>query len=135
MILQEFRLIYLKMLMTALNLDDYKHVTDATVGIVFLGSPLKGTRLADWGHLVAIVGRELGYGSNPYVVGALREGEESMTDLLNNFTRWVQKKQVTVCCFFEAAPTSYSKRLPQWGQRWWKSSGKIVCIQSLFGPT
>ncbi|KAL9619052.1 MAG: hypothetical protein Q9160_006307 [Pyrenula sp. 1 TL-2023] len=115
-----------RMLMTALNLDDYKHVADSTVGIVFLGSPLKGTRLAEWAHLAAIVGRGLGYNSNPRVVEALREGSESMTDLLNNFTRWVQKKQVTVCCFFEAAPTSYSKRLPQWGQRWWNPSAKIA---------
>jgi hypothetical protein len=46
----------------------------------------------------------------------LREGSESLTDLLYEFTLWLFRMSVPVICFFELDETGYGKRFGIMGE-------------------
>ena len=119
------------MLTSCQSEDEYSHIAEHTAGVIFLGSPLKGTSLARWGDLVAIVGDGFGYNSNGNLVHELDEGNQSITELLNDFIRWVGKKQVSVCCFYELYTTDYRKRLGRLGS--WMPSTFTLMVRPVFG--
>lgn len=80
------------------------------MGIVFLGTPHRGTPAAGWGEIVAKSAKALGLGSEDSILKDLRESSESLRDLLYEFTLWANRASVTLICFFEQHETDYGKR-------------------------
>jgi hypothetical protein len=80
------------------------------VGIIFLGTPHRGTQSSKWGQLIALSGKKLGFGSENKILKDLSEDSESLNDLLHNFTLWLSQMSVFVVCFFELYRIDYGKR-------------------------
>ncbi|KAK0510326.1 hypothetical protein JMJ35_007720 [Cladonia borealis] len=83
----------------------FEHLALSTVGIVFLGTPHRGTKAAKWGSVVATSAKALGFGTE----------DKSSRDLLYEFTLWANRASLTLICFFEQHRTDYGKR---YGVKW-----------------
>ena len=82
----------------------------STVGIVFLGTPHRGTKAAKWGSIVATSAKALGFGTEDSILKDLQEDSESSRDLLYDFTLWANRASIRLVCFFEQHETDYGKR-------------------------
>lgn len=80
------------------------------MGVVFLGTPHRGTQAAKWGEIIATSAKALGFGSEDSILKDLREDSESSRDLLYEFTLWANRALLTLICFFEQHQTDYGKR-------------------------
>ena len=97
--------------MNANSLDGHFHyLALSTVGVVFLGTPHRGTQAAKWGEVIAISAKALGFGSEDSILKDLREDSETSRDLLYEFTLWANRASLTLICFFEQHKTDYGKR-------------------------
>ncbi|KAL9071941.1 MAG: hypothetical protein Q9161_003873 [Pseudevernia consocians] len=90
--------------------SDFQYLALSTVGIVFLGTPHRGTPAARWGEIVVKSTKALGFGSENSILKDLGASSESLIDLLYNFGLWANRASVTLVCFFEQHPTDYGKR-------------------------
>jgi hypothetical protein len=90
--------------------ENFQYLATSTVGIIFLGTPHRGTQASKWGELIAISGKNLGLGSEDAILRDLREDSETLTDLLYNFALWLSRMSVTTVCFVEQHKTDYGKR-------------------------
>lgn len=79
------------------------------MGIVFLGTPHRGTQAGKWGEYVARTTKALG--SDDSILRDLREDSEGLRDLLYEFTLWTNRAQLKLVCFFEQHITNYGKNL------------------------
>ena len=80
------------------------------MGIVFLGTPHRGTKAAKWGSIVATSAKALGFGAEDSILKDLQEDSESSRDLLYNFTLWANRASLRVICFFEQHQSDYGNR-------------------------
>jgi hypothetical protein len=81
------------------------YLLDRIVGIIFLGTPNRGSDFATYAKYVAIVGKHLGFGSHSNILQDLEQDSRSLFDLRNNFVRWLNKSTVRINCVFESRPT------------------------------
>jgi len=101
----------------ALQHPDKKYIAMATAGILFLGTPHRGTKVASWGRFIAEVGKETGFGSFDGIMKDLDEESEHLNDLLYEFTCWLFRMSVPVVCFFELKETDYGRKVHLSGLR------------------
>ena len=94
----------------ALGDDVFAYLASLVVGVIFLGTPHRGSGPATWGTIIAKTGKALGLGSEDSIVKELQEGSESSIDLLYKFTLWANRTSLTLRCFFEQCETDYGKR-------------------------
>lgn len=94
---------------------DFQHLATATVGVVFLGTPHRGTQAVEWGMFIARTGNELGFGSSDSILRELTEDSEGLTDLRYQFTIWLNRNSARTYCYFEQHRTNYGRR---WGLLW-----------------
>ena len=80
------------------------------MGIVFLGTPHRGTQAGKWGEWVAAYGKALGFASEDQILRDLREDSEALRDLLYAFTLWANASVIRIVCCFEQHKTDYGKR-------------------------
>ena len=85
------------------------------MGVVFLGTPHRGTKAAKWGSVVATSAKALGFSTEDSILKNLQEDSESSRDLLYEFTLWANRASLRVVCFFEQHETDYGKRF---GVKW-----------------
>ena len=89
----------------------WRYIPQVTAGIIFLGTPHRGTKAAIWGEVYATIGAKLGAGSYNGILKDLQEDSEALGDILESFTRWLFLEGVPVVCFYEQYETNYAKRL------------------------
>ena len=94
---------------------EFQYLALSTVGIIFLGTPHRGTPAAKWGEIVATSAKALGLGSEDSIFKNLREDAETLRDLLYEFTLWANRASLKIVCFFEQHQTDYGKRF---GMTW-----------------
>ena len=90
--------------------DSFHHLSLSTVGVVFLGTPHRGTEAAKWGQIVATAAKALGFGFEDSILKDIRKDSEHSRDLLYEFTLWANRASLTLICFFEQHETDYGKR-------------------------
>ncbi|KAF2457805.1 hypothetical protein BDY21DRAFT_342816 [Lineolata rhizophorae] len=87
------------------------YIRKATAGIVFLGTPHRGTDVQSWGELMAVMGQKMGLGSHNEILKELRADSENLKDMSSAFSRWVNRASVPIVCGVELYETDYGKRL------------------------
>jgi hypothetical protein len=107
-------------LVSAIN-QGFEHVAIATAGILFLGTPHRGSAASKWGELIAKSMKN--FGSEDRILKNLREGSEVLVDLLYEFSILVNRMSITVICGFEQHTTDYGKR---YGFTWKEMVRKLL---------
>ena len=97
------------------HLEDFQYLALSTVGIIFLGTPHRGTQAAGWGRFVARTGKFLGLGAETSILRDLQADSENLRDLLYEFTLWANRAALRLVCYFEQYATDYGKRF---GMSW-----------------
>ena len=95
--------------------EDFQYLALSTVGIIFLGTPHRGTQAARWGEFVARIGKRLGLGAETSILRDLQADSENLSDLLYDFTLWANRARLSLVCYFEQYATDYGKRF---GMSW-----------------
>ena len=92
--------------------DSHKaqYLVTSTVGIVFLGTPHRGTSAQKWGEIVAVSAKAMGFDFEDSILKDLREDSETLRDLLYKFSLLVNKTSIEIHCCFEQHETDYGKR-------------------------
>jgi hypothetical protein len=106
-----------KALVSAIARPDVSHVAGATVGVVFLGTPHRGSASTKWGEIIAFGAEQFGLGSDDRILKELREDSETLADLLYKFSLWLFRMSVSTECFYELHETDYGARFKaKWKQ-------------------
>ena len=94
--------------------DDRKEITDCITdcitGIIFLGTPFRGSAAQSYAKTIGNILSVLGQGnSSIYDVIALQS--QALKDQLNDFVRIVNRQAIPVFCFFEQHKANLSRIL------------------------
>ncbi|OBT96330.1 hypothetical protein VE01_05778 [Pseudogymnoascus verrucosus] len=88
---------------------EYKHIVGSTVGVIFLGTPHRGSKAAKWGALIASVAGTF-VSTEERILDDLQEQSGTLTDRLYEFSSWLFSESVPVVCYYEKLRTDYSTR-------------------------
>ena len=77
-------------------------IGEATVGIIFLGTPHRGSEKASYGKVLAKVATTVMHKPAPALVNALRANSDALMRLTTDFR--FQMPQYQVCSFYEMKP-------------------------------
>jgi putative serine esterase DUF676 len=80
------------------NHDDLRSVYVSTYGIIFLGTPHKGSDLATWGHVLqamseAVIPKKL-FETEPVLIKTLKKDNETLQNINNHFLDIYQRFQI-----------------------------------------
>ncbi|KAK7582900.1 hypothetical protein V3481_012196 [Fusarium oxysporum f. sp. vasinfectum] len=103
----------------------YAEIAECTVGVVFLGTPHRGSAAASWGALITSLAPPQ-FTAEKRIMKDLEEYSGSLTDRLHDFSRWLVVESVPAVCFFELLATDYSSRMG--------AVGKIIPSRELVVP-
>ncbi|KAK1688658.1 pfs domain-containing protein, partial [Colletotrichum godetiae] len=96
------------------NSDDaFRHIVTLTVGVVFLGSPLRGSEFQSLAEIVTWFSRFTG--SHDGIVRNLAYDDENLMDTLHQFCRMRNTLSIATSCFFEIYDTDYLKKMLRMG--------------------
>ncbi|KAH6970504.1 hypothetical protein BKA56DRAFT_678495 [Ilyonectria sp. MPI-CAGE-AT-0026] len=88
--------------------DKYKYLPEATVGVVFLGTPLRGTK---WQPFVDSLAQLMGpAGSHSGITKELGFDQPELRDRLHRFCQLRNRLSTPVSCFSELYETDYGRR-------------------------
>ncbi|KAG6999753.1 Vegetative incompatibility protein HET-E-1 [Fusarium oxysporum f. sp. conglutinans] len=99
-----------KAIISASRQSGYLEIAESTVGVVFLGTPHRGSAAASWGVLITSLAPPQ-FTVEKRILKDLEEQPSSLTDRLHDFSRWLFVESVPVVCFFEQLATDYSSRM------------------------
>ena len=104
--------------------SSFQYLALSTVGILFLGTPHRGTQAAKWGQIVATTAKALGFGFEDSILNDLRLHSEHSKDLVYEFTLWANRASITLICFFEQHQTDVGRRF---GMTWRELVRQLGC--------
>jgi hypothetical protein len=91
----------------------YQTLADAIGGIIFLGTPHRGSPAQPIGSIIARAAEALGYGESTLMMD-VKEDSKDIYDLVNKFTKIVIRNRIAetsaIVCFFENQKTNYGRR-------------------------
>jgi hypothetical protein len=109
------------MLVLANSRETASFVAKATVGVVFLGTPHRGSECAKWAQLIAWSGKQLGLTTEYKILTDLQKDSETLKNVLHEFSLWLFHMSVPTVCFYEQYKTDYGAKV---GAKW----KEMVCI-------
>lgn len=89
--------------------SEYRHIAESTVGVIFLGTPHRGSEAAKWGVLIASL-EEVWGSTEKRILKDLQKQSGTLTDRLHDFSSWLFSESVPVVCYWEQLETDYSPR-------------------------
>ncbi|KAI9698517.1 MAG: hypothetical protein M1836_004098 [Candelina mexicana] len=111
----------------------YQHLIKVTAGVVFLGTPHRGSRSQSWGDLIAKSAAAVGF-SERRLLKDLDMESDTLRDLVHYFTSIVGRHSIPVICFFELYETDFGRRLPGVGPALsWSGTGKSMIVDESSG--
>lgn len=93
----------------------YETAFKLTAGVIFLGTPHRGSSAQPLGELIAGCAITLGLPAERALLDVLREDSLTLHELVNQFTRIVGQQSIPVKCFFEVYKTPVGRRIPWLG--------------------
>ncbi|KAH7215413.1 hypothetical protein DER44DRAFT_820270 [Fusarium oxysporum] len=88
--------------------NDFKDVANCTVGVVLLGSPLRGTKLQFLPRLLTAMMQPAG--SHDGIIKELAYDDPGLRDKLQDFCRMLNTLSIQTSCFFELYKSDYGQR-------------------------
>lgn len=88
--------------------EKYKSLVTETVGLVFLGTPFRGTKFSLIAESIAWFASRLG--SHNGIIKELYFDNPALLDKLHGFCQVCNKLSMPVTCFFELYETDYGRR-------------------------
>jgi hypothetical protein len=82
----------------------------ATCGVVFLGTPHRGTDIASWGDTLATCAAALGLGPDTGLLNILRKDSNRLREIFSNFAVLANEMGLDLTCFHELYPTQIKYR-------------------------
>jgi len=92
-----------------LDKETREDILNSISGIIFLGSPLRGSPLHSIGSVIAKTATIFGYG-DAHLLKDLDAQERSLIDLLKDFSRLANTLSIRVFCFYEQHKTEWKGR-------------------------
>ncbi len=81
----------------------------STVGVVFLGTPHRGSNSQSKAAILASIVFALGWGEDSALLKAVEKDSEMLNDLLYDFTRTINIASIPLFCFFEQHKSDIAK--------------------------
>jgi protein SERAC1 len=106
--------------------DIPKHIA----GIVFLGTPHRGSASSNWGSLIVQSGKVLGLDGEDRILNDLKRDSETLKQVVREFTRWLFDNSVPTVCFYEQHMTDYGSKA---GVPFFTWKEMVCTIQILLG--
>lgn len=109
--------------------SQYQSITENTVGIVFLGTPHRGSDKADYGKILANVATSVMNKPKPRLISALQSNSDSLMRLTSDFRH--QLPNYKVVSFYETKPITMFSTLVSRGFRYLILAKLILVITRL----
>ena len=84
---------------------DYGGIVSSTSGIVFLGTPFRGSPTSTLGMIITRCTSALGFGSHGMLLKTLEDHSERLDLLLSHFLVIAKQFDIRLVCFYETKPT------------------------------
>ncbi|KAF7546999.1 hypothetical protein G7Z17_g8015 [Cylindrodendrum hubeiense] len=88
--------------------DNFKDIAMSAVGVIFLGSPLRGTKFQFLPHILATVMSPAG--SHDGIIKELAYDDPGLSDKLHNFCKMLNTLSTQASFFFELYESDYGRR-------------------------
>lgn len=88
---------------------EFTYMPKLITGLIFLGSPFRGSEMQRYAYFVARIMSPAG--SHTGIIDDLGYDSPAMTDKLYSFCRLREKMHIPVSCFFELYATNYGKKI------------------------
>lgn len=97
------------MVASKLHVEDFPGIIKSLTGVVFLGTPHKGSKWQSPAAIIATAASALGLGEQSKLLNAVQQDSEMLQDLVQDFTRTVNRTSVSILCFFEQLKSDITK--------------------------
>lgn len=94
-----------------LHEEDYPCIIRSVAGVVFLGTPHRGSNSQSKASLIASIASAVSLGEHSSLLKAVEKDSEMLVDLLHDFTRTVNTISIPLFCFFEQHKSDIAKAL------------------------
>ncbi|PWY81718.1 TPR-like protein [Aspergillus sclerotioniger CBS 115572] len=103
-------------LLFADNHDQFSYMPSVTVGLIFLGTPFRGSKMQSYAN-IAVQSLAM-MASHGGIIQDLTYDNPALTDRLHAFCNLQRKERLPTCCFFKLRETSYGRKLgvPGWAK-------------------
>lgn len=119
--------IVVKALVSAkLHEEDYPSFVRSVAGVVFLGTPHRGSSLQSKASVIASIASAVGLGEQSSLLKIAEKDSEMLADLLHDFTRTVDSMSMPLFCFFEQHKSDVARVLKPRGLKKLIPSVKVM---------
>jgi hypothetical protein len=101
-----------------LHEKDYPDIIKSVAGVVFLGTPHRGSNSQPKASLIATIASAVHCGVQSSLLKAVEKDSEMLADLLQDFTRTANIESIPLFCFFEQYKSDIGKVLTHKGSLW-----------------
>ena len=88
--------------------DDRNEITDCVTGIIFLGTPFRGSDAQSYAKTIGKILSLVGQG-NSKIYEVIAPQSQALKDQLHDFVRIVIRQAIPICCFFELHKSNLSR--------------------------
>ncbi|KAL8833814.1 MAG: hypothetical protein Q9170_004074 [Blastenia crenularia] len=97
------------LVMAKLHEEDYPSIIRSVAGIIFLGTPHRGSNSQSKASVIASIASAVSLGEHSSLLKVVDKDSEMMADLLHDFTRTVTTISIPLFCFFEQHKSDITK--------------------------
>lgn len=94
-----------------LHEEDYPSIIRSVAGVVFLGTPHRGSGSQSKASLIASIASAVSLGEHSSLLKIVDKDSEMLADLLHDFSRTVNTMSIPLFCFFEQHKSDVAKVL------------------------
>jgi hypothetical protein len=109
-----------------LHAKDYPSISRAVSGIVFLGTPNRGSGSQSKAAVIAAIAAMTGFGERSSLLSMLERDSEPLRDLFSDFVRLAVNDAISLTCFFELHKSRVADIVIPRSMRWLSQLSELV---------
>ena len=94
-----------------LHEEDYPDIISSIAGVIFLGTPHRGSNSQSKASIIASVASAFNFGEQRSLLKAVEKDSDMLADLLHDFVRTANTISIPLFCFFEQYKTDITRVL------------------------